>query len=79
MGRILGLDPGLRHTGWGVVEVAGNRLTHVADGAVSSDDDAPLAERLNQLYDGLVAVIDRFGARRGGGRGDLRQQEPSRR
>jgi crossover junction endodeoxyribonuclease RuvC len=58
--RILGLDPGLRHTGWGVVDVAGNRLAHVADGTVSSDDKAPLAERLNQLYDGLVAVIDRF-------------------
>lgn len=42
------------------MEVAGNRLTHVADGAVSSDDKAPLAERLNQLYDGLVSVIDRF-------------------
>ena len=36
--RLLGIDPGLRHTGWGIVDVAGNRLSHVADGAVHSDD-----------------------------------------
>lgn len=58
--RLLGLDPGLRHTGWGVVDVAGNRLTHVADGVVSSDERRSLAERLVQLYRGLVAVIDAY-------------------
>jgi crossover junction endodeoxyribonuclease RuvC len=58
--RLLGLDPGLRLTGWGVVEVCGNRLAHVADGVVASDDAMPLAVRLSQLYEGLRAVIDRF-------------------
>lgn len=58
--RVLGLDPGLRHTGWGVVDVSGNRLVHVADGTVDSDDKAALSDRLVQLHDGLVAVIDRF-------------------
>lgn len=55
--RIIGLDPGLRHTGWGIVDVAGNRIVHVADGAVHSEDKAPLAERLVQLHDGLTAVL----------------------
>ncbi|MCC7275760.1 MAG: crossover junction endodeoxyribonuclease RuvC [Alphaproteobacteria bacterium] len=58
--RLLGLDPGLRHTGWGVVDVADNRLSHVADGTVASDERKPLAERLVQLYRGLVAVIVEF-------------------
>ena len=58
--RLLGLDPGLRHTGWGIVDVAGSRLTHVADGTVSSNERLPLAERLVELYRGLVAVIEEF-------------------
>ncbi|MQX36192.1 crossover junction endodeoxyribonuclease RuvC [Roseospira navarrensis] len=58
--RILGLDPGLRVTGWGIVEAAGNRLSHVADGVVTSDDRAALADRLAQLHDGVMAVIERF-------------------
>lgn len=56
--RVLGLDPGLRITGWGIVESEGARLRHVANGRVVSDDSRPLAERLVQLYDGLVAVIE---------------------
>ncbi|ALG71051.1 crossover junction endodeoxyribonuclease [Azospirillum thiophilum] len=59
--RLLGIDPGLRHTGWGIIDVAGNRLTHVADGAVHSDDSCPLAERLVQLHDALSAVVERYG------------------
>lgn len=59
--RLLGLDPGLRHTGWGVIDVSGNRLRHVADGAVHSDDRRSLADRLVQLHDGIVAVIDAYG------------------
>ncbi|MGE0726230.1 MAG: crossover junction endodeoxyribonuclease RuvC [Alphaproteobacteria bacterium] len=59
--RLIGLDPGLRHTGWGVIDVAGNRLSYVADGAVSSDERRPLAERLVQLYRGLIEVLERFG------------------
>ncbi len=57
--RLIGLDPGLRHTGWGVIDVTGNRLTHVADGAVHSDGDLSLAERLTQLHDALTMVIER--------------------
>lgn len=56
--RVLGLDPGLRITGWGIVESEGVHLRHVANGRVVSDDARPLAERLVQLYDGLVAVIE---------------------
>jgi len=55
--RVLGLDPGLRHTGWGVIDVTGNRLTHVADGVVNSSSKAPLHERLVELHDGLVQII----------------------
>jgi crossover junction endodeoxyribonuclease RuvC len=55
--RILGLDPGLRRTGWGVIEADGNRLRHVAHGVAESDATLTLAERLAQLYDGVAAVI----------------------
>jgi crossover junction endodeoxyribonuclease RuvC len=55
--RLIGLDPGLRNTGWGIIESSGSRLRYVADGAVHSDSDRPLAERLVQLHEGLTAVI----------------------
>ncbi|MFC3052949.1 crossover junction endodeoxyribonuclease RuvC [Kordiimonas pumila] len=55
--RLLGLDPGLQKTGWGVVESHGNRLTHVANGVVKSDSKKSLAERLVELYDGLTEVL----------------------
>src|SRR5712691_10376493 len=58
--RILGIDPGLRRTGWGVIDVAGNRLIYVACGSVASDDKDPLAERLCAIHDGLVRVVDDF-------------------
>jgi crossover junction endodeoxyribonuclease RuvC len=58
--RLLGLDPGLRHTGWGLVDVAGNRLSHVADGVVHSDDGETLARRLVQLFRQLNDVVDRY-------------------
>ena len=58
--RVLGLDPGLQHTGWGVIDVSGSRLRHVAAGAVHSDSDRPLADRLVQLHDGLTAVISEW-------------------
>ena len=54
---LLGLDPGLAATGWGVIEVDGNRLRHIAHGTVKTPAAAPLAERLAALYDGLQAVI----------------------
>jgi crossover junction endodeoxyribonuclease RuvC len=55
--RIIGIDPGLRRTGWGVIESEGSRLSHVADGFVGSDEDRPLASRLVQLRDQLTAVF----------------------
>ena len=58
--RVLGLDPGLRHTGWGVIDVAGNRLTHVADGVVHAPVDLPLAERLVALFRQVIEVLERF-------------------
>lgn len=58
--RLLGLDPGLGATGWGVIEFDAGRLTHVADGVVATDTARPLAERLVQLADGLEAVVARY-------------------
>lgn len=55
--RLLGLDPGLQKTGWGVVESHGNRLTHIANGVVKSDSKKSLAERLVELHDGLHEVL----------------------
>lgn len=55
--RLIGLDPGLRNTGWGIIDAEGNRLVWVADGAVASDPKSSLAERLVQLHDGLQQVI----------------------
>jgi crossover junction endodeoxyribonuclease RuvC len=56
--KLLGLDPGLRNTGWGLIESTGNRLTHLANGVINSTTSLPLAERLVQLHDGLVEVIE---------------------
>ncbi len=55
--RIIGIDPGLRRTGWGVIESDGVRLTYVASGLVTSDADASLATRLRQIYRGLAQVV----------------------
>jgi crossover junction endodeoxyribonuclease RuvC len=55
--RILGIDPGLRHTGWGVIEAEGSRLAFVACGAVDTETGQSLASRLRLLHDGLAAVI----------------------
>lgn len=55
--RILGIDPGLRRTGWGLIICAGNRLTFLASGTVASDASVSLAERLVMLHDGLSAVV----------------------
>ncbi len=59
--RIIGIDPGLRRTGWGVIEAEGNALRFVAAGTVRSDDKAELAARLCQLHDGLREVLARLG------------------
>lgn len=55
--RIIGIDPGLRRSGWGVIESDGHRLAYVASGAVTSDAKADLADRLVQLFEGLSDVL----------------------
>jgi len=55
--RILGIDPGLRHTGWGVIVVEGARLSHVAHGVISPPDSAPLSERLLFLFEAMTQVV----------------------
>ena len=58
--RILGIDPGLRRTGWGLIESDGNRLVYVACGCVDTDDRAELCERLVVLHAGLRKVVEDF-------------------
>lgn len=58
--RLLGLDPGLQHTGWGLVESAGSRLRHLGDGVISTDADQPLAERLCALHRALAALLEQW-------------------
>lgn len=55
--RIIGIDPGLRRTGWGIVEADGSRLTYVASGLVTSDAEDDLAYRLRSIHEGLSAVL----------------------
>jgi len=55
--RILGLDPGLRRTGCGVIGIEGARLSYVACGVLTSDAGLPLALRLKQLHDRLAEVV----------------------
>ncbi|WP_407922197.1 crossover junction endodeoxyribonuclease RuvC [Aureimonas psammosilenae] len=55
--RVIGIDPGLRRTGWGVVETSGNSLRFLASGTVTSDAENGLAIRLRELHDGLSAVL----------------------
>ncbi len=59
--RIIGIDPGLRNTGWGVIEANGTRLSYIADGSVHSDADAPLASRLLQIHQQLAEILERYG------------------
>jgi len=58
--RILGIDPGLRRTGWGLIESEGNRLMHVACGSVETRERDELGARLLAIHDGLIAVIERY-------------------
>jgi len=55
--RLLGLDPGLRATGWGIVESDGARLSFVACGTLRPHPDRDMAQRLAELHDGLAAMI----------------------
>jgi crossover junction endodeoxyribonuclease RuvC len=60
MVRIIGIDPGLRNTGWGVIAQDGTRLSYVADGTLHSDAGKPLAERLLELHAQLIDVIREY-------------------
>jgi crossover junction endodeoxyribonuclease RuvC len=55
--RIIGIDPGLRRTGWGIVDVTGNRLRFVAAGLVTSTGESDLAARLVELHVGLSGIV----------------------
>ena len=58
--RIIGIDPGLRRTGWGVVDSDGVRLIYVASGLVTTAADNDLAYRLRELFEGIASVIASF-------------------
>ena len=57
MAKIIGLDPGLASTGWGVIRAEGNRLDHVANGQIKTDPLMPLAQRLAKLADELDRIL----------------------
>ncbi len=58
--RIIGIDPGLRRTGWGIIESDGVRLSYVASGHLTSSADEALAYRLRELFEGIAGVIASF-------------------
>ncbi len=57
MARLLGLDPGLQYTGWGLVEVDGNRLRHLGDGVIATTASDSVPERLRFLHTALTALM----------------------
>jgi crossover junction endodeoxyribonuclease RuvC len=58
MVRLLGIDPGLRFTGWGLIDVDGNRLKHIADGVIATDSTDLVPVRLKILHDALTALLE---------------------
>lgn len=58
--RILGLDPSLSSTGWGIIEVNGNRLQYVADGFIPTDAKMPIEQRLEIIFKTLCGVIEMY-------------------
>lgn len=58
--RILGIDPGLQKTGWGIIESEGHRLSFIACGLIKSTASLTLPERLRQIDDGMSAVLEQF-------------------
>jgi crossover junction endodeoxyribonuclease RuvC len=58
--RIIGIDPGLRNMGWGILEIVGSKLVFVASGSVHSNAQMPLAIRLRELHQGLAGVISGY-------------------
>jgi crossover junction endodeoxyribonuclease RuvC len=60
MTRLLGIDPGLRFTGWGIIEADGNRLCHLADGVIATDGAVSVPERLMQLHNALALILGQY-------------------
>lgn len=58
--RIIGIDPGLRRTGWGIIESDGVRLSYVASGLITSDAEDDLAYRLRDLYEGISGILTSY-------------------
>ncbi len=58
--RLLGLDPGLQRTGWGVIDVDGSRLIHVANGVINSDPTGGIDQRLMDLHAGVLETIEEY-------------------
>ncbi len=58
--RILGIDPGLRATGFGVIDKSGNRLAYVASGCIRPPASAPLPERLGAIHTGICELVDQY-------------------
>lgn len=54
---VLGIDPGLQHTGWGIIHSSGSQLKHIANGTIHTSPKAPLASRLQQLYAGIETLM----------------------
>ncbi len=52
--RIIGIDPGLQRTGWGLIDVQGNRISHISHGVVATGAKSPSARRLAEIFDGLM-------------------------
>lgn len=60
MSRILGIDPGLHITGWGVIDYDGYRLKHVAHGTIITESDDHISRRLNKIYQSLSDVVEEY-------------------
>ncbi len=60
MARLMGIDPGLRYTGWGVIDVEGNRLRHIADGVIATDSAQAVPDRLKFIHDALTALFAQY-------------------
>ncbi|MSP30971.1 MAG: crossover junction endodeoxyribonuclease RuvC, partial [Acetobacteraceae bacterium] len=58
MVKLVGIDPGLRFTGWGIIAADGNRLRHIADGVIATDSDLSVPERLKILHEALQILLE---------------------
>lgn len=60
MSLIIGIDPGLQHTGWGIIKTNGNALSYIASGVVHTNAGDSMPHRLKTIHDGLTLVIQKF-------------------